>query len=226
MPICEVFGSCSPNMSWSLSSSEEVSSHAVFSNAFTLLLKLWRFNQPPMEDVIGDVTPVPHLTPEYLLLARNAQLASYENPTKNKNKASRLSRFAYPSSRGPVFMDSFPKLKRWYRKHQECLASILSGQVSGNPVHHIVEALLGMMFRKINRGGPSVSTTSGSSSSSASGTDESYLALKIPAWDILEAVPFALDAALTACAHEKISPRELTTGLSIIFAWIIQGTVL
>lgn len=202
-------------MSWTLKTGEEISSHVVFSNAFTLLLKLWRFDQPPLEHIRGDVTPVgSHITPEYLLLVNNSQLASYENSPKNKTN--RLSRLSYPSSRGPIFMDSFPKLKRWYRKHQECIVSILSVLVPGNPVHQIVEALLNMMFRKINRGGqPLTPTTSGSSSSSASGTDDFSLRLKLPAWDILEAVPFVLDAALTACAHGRLSPRELTTGSSI-----------
>ncbi|PIN18180.1 hypothetical protein CDL12_09148 [Handroanthus impetiginosus] len=215
MPICEAFGSCAATMSWSLNTGEEISPHVVFSNAFTLLLKLWRFDQPPLEHVMGDITPVAsRLTPEYLLLVYNSQLASYENSPKNQNKTNRLSRLSYPSSRMPIFMDAFPKLKRWYIKHQECIASTLSGLVPGNPVHQIVEALLNMMFRKVNRGGqPLAPTTSGSSSSSASGTDDSSLRLKIPAWDILEAVPFVLDAALTACAHGRLSPRELTTGL-------------
>ncbi|KAG8389380.1 hypothetical protein BUALT_Bualt02G0223200 [Buddleja alternifolia] len=214
MPICEVFGSCPPNMSWTLNTGEEISAHAVFSNAFTLLLKLWRFDQPPLEHVMGDVTPVGSpLTPEYLLLARNSQLASCEK-SKNPYKTNRYSRLAYPSSRAPIFMDSFPKLKRWHRQHQECIASTLSALVPGNPVHQIVEALLNMIFRKINKGGqPLTPTTSGSSASSTSGTEDSSLRLKIPAWDILEAVPFVLDAALTACAHGRLSPRELTTGL-------------
>ncbi|KAH6818865.1 REF4-related 1 [Perilla frutescens var. frutescens] len=214
MPICEVFGSYAPTMSWSLNTGEEISSHVVFSNAFTLLLKLWRFDQPPLEHVMGDVTPVAsHLTPEYLLLVYNSQLASYENSPKNQNKTNQPSRLSYSSSKGPIFIDSFPKLKRWYRKHQECIVSILSGLIPGNPVHEIVEALLNMMFRKINRGQSLTPATSGSSGSSASGTDDYSLRLKLPAWDILEAVPFVLDAALTACAHGRLSPRELTTGL-------------
>ncbi|KAL3647905.1 hypothetical protein CASFOL_008873 [Castilleja foliolosa] len=215
MPICEVFGSCLPNMSWTLNNGEEISSHSVFTNAFTLLLKLWRFDQPPLEHMMGDGVPVgSRLNPNYLLLVHNSQIASDENLLKNKNKANRLSRVSYSSSRGPVFLDSFPKLKRWYRKNQECIASVLSSLVPGNSVHQIVEALLSMMFRKINRGGqPLTSTTSGSSSSSASGADEYYQRLKLPAWDILEAVPFVLDASLTACAHGTLSPRELTTGL-------------
>lgn len=70
------------------------------------------------------------------------------------------------------------------------------------------------MFRKINRSSqPLTPATSGSSNSSASGTDESSIRLKVPAWDILEATPFVLDAALTACAHGRLSPRELATGL-------------
>lgn len=214
MPICEVFGSCAPNMSWTLNTGDKISPHAVFSNAFTLLLKLWRFDRPPLEHVQGDVPPVGSpVTPEYLLLIRNSQLVSCENKPKNQNKTNRLSRLASPSSREPILLDSFPKLKRWYRQHQECIASTLSALVPGNPVHQIVEALLNMMFKKINRGSQAPTpSTSGTSSSSTSAADDVSLRLTIPAWDILEAVPFVLDAALTACAHGRLSPRELTTG--------------
>ncbi|KZV43100.1 mediator of RNA polymerase II transcription subunit 33A [Dorcoceras hygrometricum] len=215
MPICEVFGSCARNMFWTLDAGEKITSHAVFSNAFTLLLRLWRFDRPPLDNVMGDFTPVrSHLTPEYLLLVHNSQLASLENQPNNQNKTSGLSRLSRPSLTEPIVMDSFPKLKRWYRQHQECIASILSALVPGNYVHQIVEALLNMMFRKLNIGGqPLTPTTSGSSSSSASETDNSSSCLKLPAWDILEAVPFVLDAALTACDHGQLSPRDLTTGL-------------
>lgn len=209
MPICEIFGSCAPNISWTLTTGEEISSHAVFSNAFTLLLKLWRFDQPPLEHVMGELRPVgSHLTPEYLLLVRNCQLSANEN-TQNQIKCKRFSRLLEPWFREPIFMDSFPKLKCWYRQNQTCIASTLSGLVPGTPVHQVFEALLNFMFRKISRGAQP--TTSGSSNSSGSGEDLS-MRLKIPAWDILEAIPFVLDAALTACAHGRLSPRELATG--------------
>ncbi|KAF5947935.1 hypothetical protein HYC85_013892 [Camellia sinensis] len=215
MPICEVFGSCAPKVSCTLATGEEISSHAVFSNAFTLLLKLWRFDRPPLEHVKGDVAPVgSQLTPEYLLLVRNSQLASYTITPKDQHKSKRLSKFSSPYSTEPLFMDAFPKLKRWHRKNQECIASTLSGLLQGSSVHQIVEGLLNMMFRKVNRGGhPTTSTTSGSSNSSGSVSEDASLRLKLPAWDILEAVPFVLDAALTACAHGRLSPRELATGL-------------
>ncbi|KAE8660797.1 Mediator of RNA polymerase II transcription subunit 33B [Hibiscus syriacus] len=148
MALCEVFGSTAPNVSWTLPTGEEPTSHAVFSNAFTLLLRLWKFDHPPVEH------------------------------------------------------------------HQECIASTLSGLVQGTTVHQIVDALLKMMFREIGRGSQSLtSTTSGSSSSSATGGDDILIRLKVPAWDILEGTPYVLDAALTACAHGRIAPRELPTGL-------------
>jgi hypothetical protein len=153
MPICEVFGSCMPNVSWALTTGEELSCHAVFCNAFTLLLKLWRFDQPPVEHVMGDAPPIAsQLSPEYLLLVRNSQLSSFGRLPRDQMKSRRLSRFS-SFSREPIFIDSFPKLKLWYRQHQECMASILSGLVPGTPVHQIVDTLLDMMFRKINRGG-------------------------------------------------------------------------
>ncbi|KAL8047834.1 hypothetical protein ABFX02_07G025200 [Erythranthe guttata] len=214
MTICEVFGSCVPNISWTLTTGEEISAHAVFSNAFALLLKLWKFNHPPVEYGVGDVPPVgSQLTPEYLLLVRNSHLISSGNSLKDPNRR-RLARVACSSSSKPIFVDSFPKLKVWYRQHLACIASPLTGLVNGTPVHHTVDALLNMMFRKINRGNQSVANvTSGSSNSSRLGSEEGYLRPKLPAWDILEAVPFVADAALTACAHGRLSPRELCTGL-------------
>ena len=213
MPICEVFGSCVPNVSWTLTTGEEINAHAVFSNAFILLLRLWRFNHPPLEHVVGDVPPVgSQLTPEYLLLVRNSHLVS-SGTILNRNKT-RLSAVASSSYEQPIFLDSFPKLKVWYRQHQACIASTLSGLVHGTPIHQIVDGLLNMMFRKINRGNQSLSSvTSGSSSSSGPGSEDP-LRPKLPAWDILEALPFVVDAALTACAHGRLSPRELATGQS------------
>lgn len=212
MPICEVFGSCVPNVSWTLSSGEEISAHAVFSNAFILLLRLWKFNRPPLEHGIGDVPTVgSQLTPEYLLLVRNSHLMSAGNIHKDRNRR-RLSTIATLSSPNSVFVDSFPKLKAWYRQHLACIASTLSGLVHGTPFHQIVEGILNMMFRKINKGSQT-SVTSGSSSSSGPGIEDTSTRPKLPAWDILEAIPFVVDAALTACAHGRLSPRELATGM-------------
>ncbi|XP_022771073.1 mediator of RNA polymerase II transcription subunit 33A-like isoform X2 [Durio zibethinus] len=214
MPLCEVFGSTAPNVSWALPTGEELTSHAVFTNAFTLLLRLWRFHHPPLEHVTGDATPVgSQLTPEYLLLVRNSKLSAFGKSSKDRLMIKRLSK-NLNFSLELIYLDSFPKLKRWYRQHQECIASTLSELVQGTSVHQIVDALLNLMFRKISRGGQSLtSTPSGSSSSSASGAEDVSMRLKVPAWDILEGTPYALDAALTACAHGRVSPRELATGL-------------
>ncbi|KAF8015283.1 hypothetical protein BT93_H0935 [Corymbia citriodora subsp. variegata] len=213
MPICEIFGSTVKNVLWA-GTSEELSSHVVFSNAFTLLLRLWRFDHPPLEHVMADVPPVgTHLSPEFLLLVRNSQLACSGNSINDQVRRESLSNTLVPSPVEPLFMDSFPKLKRWYRQHQKCITSTLSGLVHGTNVHLIVDALLSMMFRKIGRGVPVTPTTSGSSNSTGSAAEELAIRLKVPAWDILEATPFVLDAALTACAHKRVSPREMATGL-------------
>ncbi|XP_012092293.1 mediator of RNA polymerase II transcription subunit 33B isoform X2 [Jatropha curcas] len=214
IPICEVFGSSVPKVSWTLPSGEEITCHAVFSNAFSLLVRLWRFHHPPLENVTGDKTPVASkLGPEYLLVVRNSQLASFGSSPRDFIKSRRFSKILNISLE-PIFMDSFPKLQLWYRQHLECIASTFSGLVNGTPVHQLVDALLNMMFKRINRGGvQSLTSTTSGSSSSGSGAEEAYVRLQVPAWDILEATPFALDAALTACAHGKLSPRELATGL-------------
>ena len=227
MPLCEVFGSTAPNVSWTLPTGEELTSHAVFTNAFTLLLRLWRLDHPPLEHVMGDAIPVgSQLSPEYLLLVRNSKLSAFGKSPKDRLKIKRVSKNLNICME-LIFMDSFPKLKRWYRQHQECIASTLSGLVQGTTVHQIVDALLNMMFRKISRGGQSLtSTTSGSSSSSATGAEDVSIRLKVPAWDILEGTPYVLDAALTACAHGRLSPRELATGLSFFFFFLKSRHIL
>ncbi|CAH8320696.1 unnamed protein product [Eruca vesicaria subsp. sativa] len=217
MPICEAFGSGIPNITWTLPTGEVISSHAVFSTAFILLLRLWRFDHPPLDHVLGDVPPVgPQSSPEYLLLVRNCRLECFGKSPKDRMARRRFSK-VIDISVDPIFMDSFPSLKLWYRQHQECMASILSELKTGSPVHLIVDSLLSMMFKKTNKGGSqSLTPSSGSSSLSTSGVDDSSDQLKIPAWDILEAAPFVLDAALTACAHGSLSPRELATGLKTL----------
>ncbi|XP_057964182.1 mediator of RNA polymerase II transcription subunit 33A-like isoform X2 [Malania oleifera] len=212
MPICEVFGSCVPNFLWSLPIGEEISAYTVFSNAFILLLKLWRFYQPLIEHKVRDKPSVgSEFTPECLLVVRNSQLAPSGN-TEDPNKSGRVRRNSTPPYMEPIFMESFPKLKHWFQQNQACMASTLSGLAHGTPVHHIVDRLLNMMFWKINRGGQP-STLPPSRSSTCSGGAEDAYQLKLPAWDILEAIPFALDGALTACHHGSLSPRELVTGL-------------
>ncbi|CAN0898515.1 Mediator of RNA polymerase II transcription subunit 33A [Linum grandiflorum] len=216
MSISEVFGSCVPDVSWKLPTGDEISAHAVFSNAFAVLLKLWRFNQPPYEHGVGDVPTVgPQLTPEHLLLVRNSYLPSSGIVLKAQTKR-RISDVTTSSSPHPAFLDSFPKIKWWYRQHQKCKASTFSGLAHGTPVYQTVNLLLTMMFRKINRGSQLVTTiSSGSSSSSSSvpANEDSSLRPKLPAWEILEAVPFVVDAALSACGHGTLDPRDLATGL-------------
>ncbi|PKA59311.1 Mediator of RNA polymerase II transcription subunit 33A [Apostasia shenzhenica] len=218
MAICEVFGACVPNIAWTITG-EEVTAHSVFSNAFILLLRLWKFNHPPLEYcIMGDGAPVgSQLTLEYLLLLCNARLLSSCNSNKECGSKNGMS-ITCSSLTQPIFVDSFPKLKVWYRQHQACLASTLSGLVHGTPVHQNVDGILNMMFRKINRVssqsvGPGASGSSSLSSSSGPGSEDSHARPMLPAWDIMEAVPFVVDAALTACSHGRLSPRELATGL-------------
>lgn len=119
MPICEVFGSRAPNITWKLPTGEELSVHMLFSTAFILLMRLWRFNCPPLEHcVLGKGASLgSQLTPEYLLLVRNSQLASSGNKHREKKFSSQeglSNRRVSFSSTQPIFMESFPKLSTWY----------------------------------------------------------------------------------------------------------------
>ncbi|RWW46877.1 hypothetical protein BHE74_00047171 [Ensete ventricosum] len=194
MPLCEAFGSLTPLSSHRSSTSEEPSVYTVFSCAFLFLIRLWKFYKPPQEHCIagrgGSMRM--ELTLDYLLLMRN------------------------------IYIDSFPKLRAWYFQNQACIASTLSGLCSKNPMHQVANKILSMICRKMSKTGPVSGNPSSNSSSSISGSpvstsEDSFQRPMLPAWDILEAVPFVLEAILTACAHGKLSSRELTTGLMNIF---------
>ncbi|KAJ8748364.1 hypothetical protein K2173_003001 [Erythroxylum novogranatense] len=209
MPICEIFGSSVPHMLGALPS-EDVSCHEVFSNAFILLLRLWKFDRLPLEHLMGEVPAKgPPRSPEYLLLVRNSQLASHRTSPSHRLRWKRLSKVIHLSE-DPLYLDSFPKLKSWYLHHRDCVTACFFDQANGSTVHQVVDALLHMMFRRIN------SDVQSSTSTTSGAIEDVYMKLKIPIWDILEATPIALHAALMACAHGRLSPRELATGLKYL----------
>ncbi|XP_041001002.1 mediator of RNA polymerase II transcription subunit 33A-like [Juglans microcarpa x Juglans regia] len=217
MTICEVFGSCVPDVVWPAVKGKRITAHDVFSNAFILFLRLWRFNRPPIEHRAGDTYPVQSpLTPDYLLLIRNSHLGSPENVHWVQSKR-RLSAVANSATADPIFLKSFPKLEVWFLQHHACIVSTLSELVQGTPVHQIVDKLLKIMFRNTYEGSQSRnSVTSESSGFSGPKNEDTFPRLNDPAWNILEAIPFVAEASLKACSHGKISPRELATGLRIL----------
>ncbi|KAJ7513518.1 hypothetical protein O6H91_23G002600 [Diphasiastrum complanatum] len=194
LPICEIFGSLSPSIPLTSNSGEEASVHMLFSLAFLLLLRLWKFHRPPVESrLLGGQSPFcADLSLDYLLQLRNTHMRSSvkssngssknsaETPTKTGGdflkSSSSLKNFVQASTKSqqPVYLDFFPKLR----------ASVQAG----------------------------VSNTSLNSIASSAGEDAAGRPL-LPAWDIIEAIPFVLDAVLTACAYGKLSSRDLTTGL-------------
>lgn len=94
-------------------------------------------------------------------------------------------------------------------QHNASIASTLPGLAHGNPVHRHVDELLNMMFKDKEQGRDSNASVSGSPSKEA---DEDTYLRNSAAWDILAAVPFVADAALTACNHGRLTPRKLATG--------------
>uniref|UniRef100_A0A8R7UVI2 Mediator of RNA polymerase II transcription subunit 33A n=1 Tax=Triticum urartu TaxID=4572 RepID=A0A8R7UVI2_TRIUA len=187
MPLCEAFGSMPPPSNHRSTIVDETSVYSVFSCAFLCLLRLWKFYKPPQE---------------YCLAGRGGSVSSTgsfdEVPTQ------------------PIYIDSFPKLRAWYIQNQACIASTLSGLGNTNPVHQVANKILSMICRKITKSGVVSGNLSSASSSSVSGSslstsDDSYQRPTLPAWEFLEAVPYVLEAVLTACSHGRISSRDMTT---------------
>lgn len=217
MPLCEAFGSMPPPSNHRSTIFDETSVYSVFSCAFLCLLRLWKFYKPPQEHCLagrgGSIRL--ELTLDYLLLMHNSR-NGLPNSSATNSSSSMGSFDEVPTQ--PIYIDSFPKLRAWYFQNQACIASPLSGVGNKNPVHQVADKILSMICRKMNKSGVVSGNLSSTSSSSVSGSslstsDDSYQRPTIPAWEFLEAVPFVLEAVLTACSHGRISSRDMTTSL-------------
>ncbi|KAM7263346.1 hypothetical protein ACFE04_001029 [Oxalis oulophora] len=204
MPLCERFGSLMPTSINISSSDDEPTTYMIFSAAFLFLLRLWKFYRPPLEMAVSGGENMVELSLEYLLLLRSNFNSAAPDQTSNQQSGK------------PVYVDDYPKLRDWCSQNNSCLASTLSGLSNGNPVHQVANKILSMIYCKMNKSGPSVvgnpSTSSNSNSTSSAGEETNQRPL-YPAWEVLEAIPFVLEAILTACAYGRLSSRDLTTGL-------------
>ncbi|KAI9152792.1 hypothetical protein LWI28_001261 [Acer negundo] len=216
MPLCETFGSFIPTSSNKSSTIDEPSVYMVFSAAFLFLLRLWKFYRPPIEQCMSGETMVGELTLEYLLLLRNSRITSHGSPALDE-KNSNSDQLEFSSDR-PIYIDYFPKLRAWYCLNKSCIASTPSGLCSGNPVHQVANQILSMIYWKMTKseassGNSSTPSTNSACESAATTGEDVYQRPMLPAWEVLEAIPFVLEAILTACAYGRLSSRDLTTGL-------------
>lgn len=213
MPLCEVFGSLPPSDHRSCNL-EEASVYSVFSCAFLSLLRLWKFHRPPIENALSrrGVSVWSELRLDFLLLLRNSRSA-----LKNLSNVSKSSIFQLdPSFQKPVYIDSFPKLRAWYFQNQACIASTLSSAYNRPSVLCVANIILKIICHKVSKGGilsVNPQSTSNSSISPPQDVQEDMCQWPtLPAWEVLEAVPFVLEAVLTACANGRLSSRDLVTG--------------
>ncbi|CAM8961864.1 unnamed protein product [Rhodiola kirilowii] len=219
LPLCEAFGSLVPT---SVHQSRENSTiYMVFSSAFLFLLRLWKFYRPPLEQGVsgrGGGAIGGDLTLEYLLLLRNSRISASAHNSGSSDGITGDSTSQGPTPDKLVYIDSYPKLRAWYCHNKSCIASTLSGLCSGNPVHQVANNIISMIYFKMNKkgnssGNPSTTSSGSLSESPASTGEETYQRPLLSAWEVLEAIPFVLEALLTACAYGKLSSRDLTTGL-------------
>lgn len=217
MPLCEIFGSLPPSDHRSCNF-EKASVYSVFSSAFLSLLRLWKFHRPPIENALSrhGVFVRSELSLDFLLLLRNSRSA-----LKNLSNVSKSSIFQLdPSLQKPVYIDSFPKLRAWYFQNQACIASTLSTVYNRPNVLHVANNILKIICHKVPIDGilsvnPQSTSNSSMGSSPPPGVPEDMCQWPtLPAWDVLEAIPFVLEAVLTACAHGRLSSRDLITGHS------------
>ena len=212
VPLCEVFGSLEPTLHKKSSKGDEHSVYMVFSLAFLFLLRLWKFYRPLLERCITEHARAVgnELNLDYLLLLHNRRNAFVQDETNN-NPDENESVFDKA-----VYIDSYPKLKSWYFQNISCVSSTLCSLSTESPVHQIANKILNMINLKMTKSGSTLdnfSMSSNSGSPTSNGEDLSQRPM-VPAWQVLEAIPFVLEALLTACAHGRLSSRNLTTGWS------------
>lgn len=217
MPLCEAFGSLNP-LNYQCETYNQLSVYMVFSAAFLFLLRLWKFYRPPIEwgSKGGEGAIGGGLSLEYLLLLRNGRIPSAVVNSSPRDEMPVDLDHSGPAFDKPIYIDFFPKLRAWYCQNKICVASPLSGLSTGNPVYQVANRIISMVYSKMTSGPSSGNSTTSSSSISGSpstaGEEPSQRPL-LPAWELLEAIPFALGSLLTACAYGRLSSRDLTTGI-------------
>ncbi|KAI5430536.1 hypothetical protein KIW84_034930 [Lathyrus oleraceus] len=85
-------------------------------------------------------------------------------------------------------------------------------------LHQTATVILSMIYQKMTKGGilsssSSSPTSSNTCSSLIKSGDDALQRPVLPAWEIMEALPFVLEAILPACVHGRLSSRDLTRGL-------------
>lgn len=187
----------------------------IFSTAFLFLLRLWKFYKPPLDQGLTEGTMRGELNLEYLLLWRNSRITGHSSGAQGES-SKKVDGFEFSSDK-PIYIDYFPKLQAWYCQNRSCIASTLSGLCSGNPVHQVADKILSMLFWKMSKSGALSGTQSSSPvcGSPVRTAEDAGQTPVLPAWELLEAVPFVLEAILTACAYGRLSSRDLTTGESL-----------
>lgn len=214
LPICEAFGSVLPLPNHKSSPSDEKSIYAVFSCAFLFLLHLWKFYKPNQECCIGGFGGPLRLEPnlDYFLQMRNRRIDKKNSTAEDRPNNSN----AFVGH--PIFIGSFPKLQKWYLQNQACIASTLSGLQSESHVHQVANDILNMICLKKKRIGSNSCHPLANSGGSGSGSpvnieENSSQRPMLPAWEVLEAIPYVLGSVLSACAHGRLSSRDFTKGL-------------
>lgn len=189
-----------------------MSSYMAFSLAFLLLIRLWKFCRLPLDYCITDGGGAVGSL-EFLLSLHNNRVMSSQDKLKSNHDL-----FESASAK-PVSIDSFPKLQAWCCQHKSCVASPLSGLSPGNSIHQVANMILSMIYHKMTKAGISSShsssstpTSSNARSSLINAGEDAFQRPMLPAWEVLEALPFVLEAILTACVHGRLSSRDLTTG--------------
>ncbi|MCO5556640.1 hypothetical protein L7F22_010191 [Adiantum nelumboides] len=232
LPICEVFGSLTPTVPLVTGSKEEVSVLTVFSLAFLILIKICKFHRAPLEHWTtgSGLNLFNNTSLEYLLVRHNMQVVSSlgissDNKGTEEIEGSKLllspSGFGKTSAQSTpphyVLIDSFPRLRAWFLQQKSCVTTgSIPGVASADSVHQVGDRLLAMMLKKANKSGNLPTTPSASGTSTVS--DDPGGKPLLPAWDLLAAIPFVVDALLTACGHGKLQPRDLTTGIMSFLA--------
>lgn len=210
LPLCEAFGSIKPTSN-SIGDESSTSIYMVFSLAFLFLIRLWKFCRPPLDRCITELgVSVGGL--EYILSLYNNRVMFSQDKMKSNPSLSES------ASVKPVYIDSFPKLRALYCQYKSGVASALSGISTGNSIHQTANMILSMIYQKITKGGISSSNSSSPTSSNACSSllnsgEDAFQRPMLPAWEVLEALPFVLESILTACVHGRLSSRDLTTGL-------------
>ncbi|KAI5424106.1 hypothetical protein KIW84_030356 [Lathyrus oleraceus] len=181
------------------------------------LIKVWDANGRRLFTFEGLEAPIYSICPHHKENIQFIFSTSIDEETKENNSVTETGNILVQNT-----VDALIQITDMYAAPSDTTSSVGDDGLTkewpsnGKDLYQTATVILSMIYQKMTKGGilsssSSLPTSSNTCSSLIKYGDNALQRPVLPAWEIMEALPFVLEAILTACVHGRLSSRDLTT---------------